>query len=73
MITELTFTTQQEKHLEKIAPALGIVFERTGQGMLGATYRLTFDSPRDIWYLASLITTDCLLERMHQPSRELSN
>ena len=73
MITALTFTTQQEKHLEKIAPALGIHFELTCQGMTGATYRLTYESPNDLFYLGSLISADVTLERMHQPSRELSN
>lgn len=64
MITDLTLSAQQEKHLKKIAPALSITFERTGQGMLGAEYRITFDSTRDLWYLATLIATDVTLERI---------
>jgi len=73
MITELTFTNQQEKHLEKIAPALGIKFERTGEGLMGTSYRLTIEDLRDLFYLGTMIATDVTLERMHQPSRELSN
>ena len=73
MILEITLTNQQEKHLQKTAPALGVHFERTGQGMLGAEYRLTFDNTRDLWYLATLIATDVTIERMSQPQGALQN
>lgn len=64
MITELAFTPQEERHLNKVAPELGILCEHTGQNPIGNIYRLTFDRINDIFYLATSIAVDVTLEKM---------